>query len=51
LESLFTELVFHSILSCILFTKKISDKKEMELFKKIIKPGDVILDIGANIGL
>lgn len=33
------------------FYKKISDKKEMELFKKIIKPGDVILDIGANIGL
>lgn len=28
-----------------------SDKKELELFQKIIKPGSVILDIGANIGL
>lgn len=33
------------------FYKKISDKKELELFQKIITPGSVILDIGANIGL
>ncbi len=27
------------------------DKKELDLFRKIIKPGAVVLDIGANIGL
>lgn len=30
--------------------KKKNDKNEIELLKKIIQPGDTILDIGANIG-
>lgn len=32
------------------FYKKVSDKQKIILFKKIIKPGMRVLDIGANIG-